>query len=621
MELNSDMTANDIDQGTSNDMDLIVPDEESVEVANQDTDNSDETAVVPNLYKRLLKYACQQKTLFFLVLIVTSISSFLSFFIPQIGRYVIDIIIPERQFNLLPWIGFFILAISLLQGVFSFLQIYLGTLFGQKTINSIRTNLYKHIQDLSISFFENRRTGDFMLRLAKDVDTIGNLLSADLVDFLTDSFAFVAAFTYLFISDWQLTLLLSISWPLTIFLFHKFNKTLQDAYQAVQQQATLVSNHLQDTISNINVIKAFGNEQYEAKRFAEYSRNYSEANIGAARLWIIFFPIVVVLSNLGSLIALVFGSWEVMVERISIGELAAFITYVNLLNQPIMHFSRLTEVLQKAVVAAQRIFEILDSEPQVKDKNDAIYLNSVEGRMTFEKMEFAYENAAPVLHNFNLDIQPGMSVALVGSSGAGKSTVAKLAARFYDPTKGRILIDGKDLQEVTLDSLRSHIGIVPQETLLLYGTVRDSIAYGKLDATDEEIVAAAKAANAHEFIMNLPDGYNSIIGERGAKLSGGQRQRIAIARVFLKNPQFVIFDEATSALDTESEQLIQESMNQLLKGRTSLIIAHRLSSIHNVDLIVVLEKGRIVETGTHAELITKKGRYAYLYKIQFPDNI
>jgi len=621
MKLNPQMTANDIDQDTSNNLDLIVPDEEIVEVANQDTDNSDETAVVPNLYKRLLKYACQQKTLFLLALIVSSITSFLSFFIPQIGRYVIDVIIPEKQFNILPWIGVVILVISLVQGIFSFFRFYLGTLFGQKTVDSIRTDLYKHIQDLPISFFENRQTGDLMSRLAKDVDTIGNLLSADLIEFLTDSSAFVAAFTYLFISDWQLTLLLSISWPLTIFLFQKFNKTLQDAYQAVQRHATLVSNHLQDTISNINVIKAFGNEQYEAKRFAEYNRNYIEANIDATRLWVIFLPLLIVLSNLGSLITLVFGSWEAMVERITIGELAAFITYVNLLNQPIKRFSRLTEVLQKAIVAAKRIFEILDTEPEVKDKNDAISLNSVAGRITFEKLDFAYKNAVPVLQNFNLDIQPGMSVALVGSSGAGKSTVAKLAARFYDPTKGRILIDGNDLPKVTLDSLRSHIGIVPQETLLLYGTVRDSIAYGKLNATDEEIVAAAKAANAHEFIMDLPDGYNSIIGERGVKLSGGQRQRIAIARVFLKNPQFVIFDEATSALDTESEQLIQESMNQLLKGRTSLIIAHRLSTIHNVDLIVVLEKGRIVETGAHAELIALGGRYAYLYKKQLPDKI
>ena len=260
-------------------------------------------------------------------------------------------------------------------------------------------------------------------------------------------------------------------------------------------------------------------------------------------------------------------------------------------------------------------------EPEVTEKEDAVEITKVEGRVTFENVEFAYSNNGQVvLHEFNLEIKPGMTVALVGSSGAGKSTVAKLAMRFYDPQKGRVLLDEYDLRDVTLDSLRDHVGIVSQETLLLYGTIRDNIAYGKLDATDEEIEAAAKAANAHQFIMSFPEGYNSIIGERGLKLSGGQRQRLAIARVLVKNPQFIVLDEATSALDTESESLIQESLQKLLKDRTSIVIAHRLSTIYNADLIVVMEYGRILEMGTHAELIAKRGRYAYLHRIQFPQN-
>jgi subfamily B ATP-binding cassette protein MsbA len=273
--------------------------------------------------------------------------------------------------------------------------------------------------------------------------------------------------------------------------------------------------------------------------------------------------------------------------------------------------------MQKALVSSERIFTILDTKPEIQERENAINLTYVEGRMKFENVDFAYNKGKTVLHDFNLEIQPGMTVALVGSSGSGKSTIAKLAARFYDPQKGRILIDDHNLRDISLESLRSHLGIVSQETLLLYGTIRDNIVYGKLDATDEEIEAAAKAANAHDFIMSFPDGYNSIVGERGVKLSGGQRQRLAIARVLVKNPQFIVLDEATSALDTESEKLVQESLTQLLEGRTSLVIAHRLSTIQNSDLIVVLEGGKIVEMGTHTELIEKGGRYLELQSLQF----
>ena len=592
-----------------------------LKVATNDPGKLPERASVKMLVKRLFSYIWQNKTPLLVALGIIVCLSLLQILLPQITRYLIDVVIPEKKFNLLPWIGAAILLISLLMGVLNFSRSYMMSLFGQRTIDNLRNDLYKHLQKLSISFFNNQRTGDLMTRLSYNVNTIGNLVTADIADILADSITFVAIAGYLLSADWQLTLLLLITWPLIVYLTQVFGRSMRGAYWDVQIQAAAVSDHLQDTITNINIIKSFGNEDYEINRFSEQSRNYMEANIRATRLWSLFFPIIDVLNNLSSLIVLVFGSWEVMVGRLTIGELAAFLAYINQMNQPIRRFSKVINLIQRVVVALDRIFEILDTQPEVVEKDDAVNLTSVKGSIRFENVEFAYHKNQPVLHNFNLAIKPGTTVALVGSSGAGKSTVAKLAARFYDPQKGRILIDEYDLRDVSLESLREQMGIVSQETLLLYGTIRDNIAYGKLDATEQEIEDAAKAANAHDFIMSFPDGYNSIVGERGVNLSGGQRQRLAIARVLLKNPQFIVLDEATSALDTESEHLIQESLAKLFQGRTSLVIAHRLSTIQRADLIVVMEQGRIVEIGTHAELISKSGgRYAHLQAIQFPQN-
>ena len=563
-----------------------------------------------HLYQLLIQYGWQHKMPFIVAVLLTVFASFINFFIPQINRYVIDVIIPEKQFNMLPWVGIVILLMTLVSGVLLFFQLYAIKVFGYRTIDSIRTDLYKHVQYLSIGFFENQRTGELMCRLAKDVDTVGDLVSANLIAILIDSFAFVVVFTYIIFSNWLLAI------ALIVYLLQFSQRKLEIIFQYANQKADLLSNHLQDTIANIKIIKSFGNESYEIKRFAEFSHHDMEANLQATWFWSIFVPIINILNQLGNLIVLVFGAWEVMVNRLTIGELAALLTYVTLLNRPINRFNGLLDLMQKAVVSAQRIFAVLETKLAVSEKQDATHLVAVKGNLQFEDVGFSYPNSETVIHHFSLEIKPGMSVALVGSSGAGKSTIAKLAVRFYDPQQGKILIDGHNLRDVKLGSLRSHIGIVPQETLLLYGTVQDNIAYGKLDATTDEIEAAAKAANAHDFIINFPEGYQSIIGEQGVKLSGGQRQRIAIARVLLKNPQIIILDEATSALDSESEQLIQASVKRLFQNRTSIVIAHRLSTICHVDRIVVLEKGEIVETGTHAELIARGGRYADLYGLQ-----
>ncbi|MFM6012877.1 MAG: ABC transporter ATP-binding protein [Dolichospermum sp.] len=592
-----------------------------LQFVSNETEQKTGGAGLKKLFQLVFSYIWQNKLVFVVGLFIIVCLSIFQILIPQIARYSIDIIIPEKNIILLPWIATAILLVAIFRGILDYFRIYLMSLLGQKIVEGIRSDLYQHIQKLSISFFENQRTGDLMSRLAENVNTIGSLISSDLSELLVDVFTVLVIIIYFLKTNWQLALILIATWPLQIYITQVFSKFIQTAYQEVENKAADINNHIQDTLSNINAIKSFGNEKYETNRFYEQSRNYMEVNVKAIRLWSIFVPTIDTINIIASLIVLMVGSWAVIADKLSVGQFTAFFAYTNQVSRPILRFSKVTNILQKAIASSERVFAILDMEPEIKERENAINLTNVQGRIRFENISFAYHQGKTVLHNFNLDIQPGMTVALVGSSGSGKSTIAKLAARFYDPKQGRILMDEHDLRDISLDSLRSHLGNVSQETLLLYGTIRDNIVYGKLDATDAEIEAAAKAANAHDFIISFPNGYNSIVGERGVKLSGGQRQRLAIARVLVKNPHFVILDEATSALDTESEKLIQESLTELLKGRTSLVIAHRLSTIQNADLIVVLEGGKIVEMGTHTELITKGGRYLELQTLQFTENL
>lgn len=562
------------------------------------------------IWRHRLKLIIGSSTIFFL--------SFLQVLIPQITRFVIDDIIPHQRFNLIPWVGIAIALTSLLQGGLNFVRTYMMSLVGQQTIYDVRNQLYQHLQSLSMSFFENQRTGTLMARLTQDVDALEKLVTTDVVEIVAETFTFVVIVTYLFYADWKLTILILLTLPIMVYLTQFFGMQMRDSYRELQLQGAAINNHLQETLANIKLIKSCANEDGEINRFSQINQSNMQANLRTVQLWSAFAPVIDFMNNLGHIIVLVYGSWEVMGARMSIGELTAFLAYLNQINQPTKRFSRIMNVLQKGATALERVFETLDTKPEVVEKENAIVLPEIQGHIQFENVKFAYNSGKNVLHDFNLEIQPGMTVALVGASGAGKTTIANLAARFYDPIQGRILFDGHDICDVTLKSLRGQMGIVSQETLLLHATVRENISYGKPEATDAEIETAAKIAYAHEFITELPEGYDTIIGDRGMKLSGGQRQRLAIARALIKNPRFLILDEATSALDTESEYLIQQALQELLKNRTCLVIAHRLSTIQNADMIVVVEQGRIVETGTHVELIAHRGRYTYLHSIQFP---
>jgi len=544
--------------------------------------------------------------------------SLLAFAIPQLTRYTIDTVIPGRRFGELGWIAGGVLGAAALLGLLGFVSSTAMAAVGQRAIHDLRNTLYRHIQSMDMGFFDRNRTGDLMSRVTSDVNMLQQLVSSSMIQLFTDVFTFAAIAGYMLWIDWQLTLLLLATFPVLLFTTRSFGTRIRSSFRVVQQSVAEVSNHLQDTLSGIRVIQSFATEEYEAERFAGRSRANMEANLRTVRLRAIYEPLVDWINYLGLALVLVFGAWKVMQGSLTIGTVVAFMAYLRILQSPVRHFSRIMNTVQQSAAAYERIVDILDTQPGVADRPDALQLPPLQGRIAFENVTFAYPGHPVVLDRFDLAIEPGSVTALVGSSGAGKTTIAHLIARFYDVDAGRVTVDGCDVRDVALKSLRQQMGIVSQDILLFNGTIRDNIRYGKQEATDEEIVAAAAAANAHAFIASFPDGYESEIGERGVKLSGGQKQRLSIARALLMDPRLVILDEATAALDTESEHLIQEALGRLLRGRTCLVIAHRLSTVRHADRIVVLEDGHAIEEGRHEELMKLGGRYARLYELQFP---
>jgi len=492
------------------------------------------------------------------------------------------------------------------------------TLVSQKAILQLRNKLYQHTLRLDLKFFDHNRTGDLMARLTGDVNQLQELVSANSLSILADVITFVAIVGFLFYTDWKLALLTLITLPFIFATSRYFSLRIKNAYRSVRRISADVNNSLQDTLSGIRMIKSFASEDAEAEHFSTLSEQHRNATVSASKLSAIFSPIIDWLNYVGMTLVLMFGAWQVMDGHMTVGDIVAYLAYLRLLQAPIRSFSRLITKLQQSAAAFERIQEVLATVPEVRDKEGAMILPPAKGEIIFDDVEFAYEEGQPILQNFNLRIRRNQITALVGSSGSGKSTIAHLIARLYDVQRGEIYIDGHPISQVTVKSLRQQMGIVSQEVILLNGTIRENISYGKPQATAEEITAAAMAANAHEFITALPQGYDTPIGERGVKLSGGQKQRLSIARAFLTNPRILILDEATAALDTESEQHIQHALSLLLPGRTCLVIAHRLSTIQNADQIVVLEQGEIVELGKHETLLRQKGRYKALYDMQFP---
>lgn len=575
-------------------------------------------ASIVHMFTRVYRHAQKQWRAIALAVVCVIAVSLLEFIVPQLTRYTIDHLIPGKRYDQLAAIGAGVMGSALALGLLRFLSTSLMASIGQTVLYKLRNDLYRHMQNLDIAFFDRNRTGDLMSRVTNDVSILQQLISSSMMQLFTDFFTFTAIAVYMLWIDWRLTLLLLATFPFMIMTTRLFGKRMRASFRKVQESVADVSDHLQNSLTGIRLIKSFTAEDYESERFSERTRRNMDANIHVVRLRAAYEPIIDFLNFLGLAIVLVFGAWLSMRGEMSVGTIVAFIAYLRLLQNPVRHFSRIINSIQQSAAAFERIMEVMNTEAAIVEREDAKPLPKVKGHIVFRDVDFSYSNESEVLEQFNLELQAGKITALVGSSGSGKTTIAHLIPRFYDPKAGDITIDGYSIMDVTLESLREQIGIVSQEIVLFSGTIGENIRYGNLNASDAEVLAAAKAANADKFIESFPRGYDTQIGERGVKLSGGQKQRISIARAILKNPRIIILDEATASLDSESEQHIQAALAVLLKGRTCLVIAHRLSTIQQADRIYVLEQGRILESGTHEELLRHQGRYSQLYELQFP---
>jgi len=575
------------------------------------------------ILKRVFKYLLPYKGRLAGGVISMLVHAFLTVFFVRVFQGLLETIISDINMGRegmiqLSLVAAMMILVYFLKGVAYFGKTYLVSYVSQRSIKDMRDDLYSHLQNLSLSFYSKNKTGDILSRVTNDVQNLESSMIKTTVGSIDKVFTLIGGILYLVYLNYRLTIFLIIILPLITYVITKFNYKLKKVSRRVQIKIADVSDVLQETLSAVRVVKSFGREEYEFERFSTENQANFRAKMKKTQYGAILTPLVEFLAAISFTAILWYGGYEVMQGRMSASELIAFFTLLLTISEPLRSITKLSKRLQQLFASAERVFEIMDTESEMReDDENKIELTDVEGEVVYDNVSFAYNRDEIVLKNINLTAEPGEVVALVGHSGAGKTTMVDLIPRFFDPIEGRMRLDGHDLKDLKIDSLRDFIGIVPQETILFSGSLRDNIAYGDLEADEEAIQAAAKAANAHDFIMSFPDCYDTMVGERGVGLSGGQKQRISIARAILKNPKILILDEATSSLDSESEALVQEALEHLMENRTTFIIAHRLSTIRNADKIVVVEQGKIMEVGSHQELLKKQGKYASLYKGQF----
>ncbi|HOK64599.1 MAG TPA: ABC transporter ATP-binding protein [Bacillota bacterium] len=570
-----------------------------------------------SVLRRLLKFVAPYWKRYALALVFLLAISGLNLLQPMVIGWVVDGVLAAEKYDLLLYAGLAIFGMAAVKGIIQYLQRFNMAYAGQKVVFDIRNTLYRHLQQLSYSFYDQAQTGQLMSRVTSDVNAVQRFLSNGIVQIVSTVVSFSATLILMLSLNWKLTLISMVTVPLLLWRVKIYSTKVRPMFAQIQEQVAVVNTRIQENIAGQRVVKAFARKEYELEKFERDNMELLQRSIRAERLSAINWSLMRLLTETSLALILWYGGRQVISFELSLGTLISFNMLLGQLLGPIRSLGWIVSMVQRTIASGERIFEILDTEADVRDKPGAKPIGEIEGRVTFDNVSFAYDGVNMVLKNINLDVAPGETVAILGGTGSGKSTLIMLIPRFYDPTEGRILIDGIDIRDVTLESLRRQIGIVTQETFLFSASIRDNIAYGKPEATDEEIIEAAKAAHIHDFIMSLPDGYDTIIGERGVGLSGGQKQRVAIARALLMDARILLLDESTSSVDVETEMQIQQAFSRLLKDRTAFIIAQRLSTVRDADRIVVLDNGTIVEEGTHEELLELGGIYTAIYNLQF----
>lgn len=571
-----------------------------------------------NTYSRLMKeFMAKYWARYLLAFILVNVISMMSLVTPLLTERIIDEFIPNADFQGITLYAILVLGVSTARALVTFSQRYNIEYTAQKVIYDVRNRLYQHLQTLSFSFFDQNRTGELMSRMTSDVSTLQRAMGMGFINLFSNALSIVYTLIILFSKNVQLTLMSLLFMPFLIWSVSTFSIKVRPTFRKVRDQMGIFTAAMQESITGVRVVKAFAQEDYEIEKFRKENRDYYDINMLSVKLEAFYGPLMSFISMMGTVFLIWYGGMQVVKDSISLGEWMVFNTLIAQLIQPVRMFGWLVSMVQRASASGQRIFEILDTQSDVTDAPGAIALPPLKGQVRFENVSFSYDNRIFVLEELNIDVQPGQTIAILGSTGSGKSSLINLVPRFYDPQKGRVLIDNHDLRDVTIDSLRRQIGIVLQETFLFNDSLRNNISYGRPEASLEEIIDAAKAAKIHEFIMTLPQGYDTVVGERGVGLSGGQKQRMAIARALLMEAKVLILDESTSSVDTETERAIQQAFAKLTENCTTFVIAQRLSTIRNADRILVLDKGCIVQEGTHEQLLKDEGGiYHQIYQMQ-----